>query len=64
MERLTEGRTAVTIAHRLATAESADSVFVFDRGRLVESGPHRDLLAAGGVYSDLYADWSSGTKSV
>ncbi|HEY5889893.1 MAG TPA: ABC transporter ATP-binding protein [Acidimicrobiia bacterium] len=64
MERLTEGRTAVTIAHRLATAESADAVFVFDRGRLVESGPHRDLLAAGGIYSDLYADWTTGTKSI
>ncbi len=64
MERLTEGRTAVTIAHRLATAESADAVFVFDRGRLVESGPHRELLAAGGIYSGLYADWTTGTKSI
>lgn len=64
MERLTEGRTAVTIAHRLATAESADTVFVFDQGRLVESGPHRELLTAGGVYANLYADWTAGTKSI
>ena len=64
MERLTEGRTAITIAHRLATAEAADQVLVFDRGRLVESGHHRDLLSAGGVYAALHADWVTGTKSV
>jgi putative ABC transport system ATP-binding protein len=64
MERLTEGRTAITIAHRLATAEAADHVLVFDRGRLVESGHHRDLLSAGGVYAGLHEDWVTGTKSV
>jgi ATP-binding cassette, subfamily B, bacterial len=64
MERLTEGRTSVTIAHRLATAESADEVFVFDQGRLVEHGPHKYLLSQRGTYADLYADWSAGTKTV
>jgi putative ABC transport system ATP-binding protein len=64
MERLTRGRTSVTIAHRLATAENAEKVLVFDSGRLVEEGRHSDLLAAGGVYADLYADWSAGTKTV
>jgi putative ABC transport system ATP-binding protein len=64
MERLTEGRTAVTVAHRLATAENADEVLVFDQGRLVEHGPHRDLIAADGVYASLYADWSTGTKTI
>jgi putative ABC transport system ATP-binding protein len=64
MERLTRGRTSVTIAHRLATAENAEKVLVFDNGRLVEEGRHSDLLAAGGVYADLYADWSAGTKTV
>ena len=64
MERLTRGRTSVTIAHRLATAENAGKVLVFDSGRLVEEGRHSDLLAAGGVYADLYADWSAGTKTV
>jgi ATP-binding cassette subfamily B protein len=64
MERLTRGRTSVTIAHRLATAENAEKVLVFDSGRLVEEGRHTDLLAAGGVYADLYADWSAGTKTV
>ncbi len=61
IERFTAGRTSVTIAHRLATAEAADDVFVFDRGRLVERGRHEDLVAAGGVYTGLYADWATGT---
>jgi ATP-binding cassette, subfamily B, bacterial len=64
MERLTKGRTSVTIAHRLATAENADDVLVFERGYLVEQGPHKRLLERGGVYADLFADWSAGTKSV
>ena len=64
IHRLTAHRTSVTIAHRLSTAEGADEVLVFDVGRLVERGHHRDLLAAGGVYASLYADWSAGTKSV
>ena len=64
MERLTEGRTSVTIAHRLATAEASDEVLVFDDGMLMERGHHRDLLARGGVYAALYADWAAGTKTV
>jgi putative ABC transport system ATP-binding protein len=64
IDRLTEGRTSVTIAHRLSTAESAEEVLVFDGGRLVERGHHRDLLVAGGVYAALYADWATGTKTV
>lgn len=64
MERLTEGRTSVTIAHRLATAESADEVFVFDQGSLVEHGPHKQLIANQSVYANLYADWTAGTKSL
>lgn len=63
IDKLTEGRTSVTIAHRLSTAESADEVLVFDRGRLVERGRHRDLLSRDGVYAALYSDWSAGTKS-
>jgi len=61
MDRLIAGRTSVTVAHRLATAEAADTVLVFDEGRLVESGPHRELVKAGGVYAALYADWETGT---
>ena len=61
MDRLTEGRTSVTIAHRLATAEASDEVLVFDDGKLVERGTHDELLARNGVYAGLYADWSTGT---
>ena len=64
MRRLIEGRTSVTIAHRLATAEGADEVLVFDGGRLAERGHHRDLILRGGVYASLYHDWAAGTKTV
>lgn len=64
MDRLTAGRTSVTIAHRLATAESADEVLVFDSGRLVERGTHQELVESGGVYAALYEDWVSGTTTV
>lgn len=64
IDKLTQGRTSVTVAHRLSTAESADEVLVFDRGRLVERGRHRDLLSRDGVYAALYSDWSAGTKSI
>ncbi len=64
IETLTEGRTSVTIAHRLSTAEGADEILVFDEGRLVERGRHAALLAKAGVYAGLHADWAAGTKSV
>jgi len=64
IDKLTEVRTSVTIAHRLSTAEGADEVLVFDRGRLVERGHHRELMVGDGVYAALYADWTAGTKSV
>jgi ATP-binding cassette, subfamily B, bacterial len=64
IDKLTEGRTSVTIAHRLSTAEGADQVLVFDHGRLVEQGRHRDLVVCDGVYAALYADWATGTRSV
>jgi putative ABC transport system ATP-binding protein len=64
IDKLTEGRTSVTIAHRLSTAEGADEVVVFDRGFLVERGHHRELVVCDGVYAGLYADWAAGTKSV
>ena len=58
MERLMSGRTSVTIAHRLSTAEAADEVVVVDRGRIVQRGPHAVLVAeAGSVYADLHASW-------
>lgn len=58
LERLMSGRTSVTIAHRLSTAESADEVIVVDHGRIVQRGPHTELAAeAGSVYAGLYASW-------
>lgn len=58
LDGLTRGRTSIAIAHRLSTAEAADEVFVFDAGQIVERGPHRDLVGAGGVYSGLYESWA------
>jgi ABC-type multidrug transport system fused ATPase/permease subunit len=57
LERLTRGRTSVTIAHRMSTAESADEVIVVDRGRVVQRGPHAQLVAEGGVYGRLHESW-------
>lgn len=51
------GRTTITIAHRLTTAKRADLVAVVDGGGLVEVGRHRDLVAVGGAYSQLFAAW-------
>lgn len=64
MERLIAGRTSVTVAHRLSTAQAADEVLVFDQGELVERGSHEELLEFSGVYSALYADWIKGTEKV
>jgi ATP-binding cassette, subfamily B, bacterial len=58
LERLMQSRTSVTIAHRLSTAESADEVIVVDKGRVVQRGPHRELVTqAGSVYAGLHASW-------
>ena len=57
LDSLSRGRTSITIAHRLSTAEAADEVIVVDKGRIVERGPHLELERAGGVYSGLHASW-------
>jgi ATP-binding cassette subfamily B protein len=63
LRRLAEGRTTVTIAHRLSTAEAADWVFVFDQGRLVEQGVHAELVSLGGRYAALYESWLGNTRA-
>jgi ATP-binding cassette subfamily B protein len=59
LDVLLEGRTAIIVAHRLSTAMKADRILVVDHGRIVESGPHDELVAAGGRYAELYAQWSA-----
>ncbi|MFL5766438.1 MAG: ABC transporter ATP-binding protein [Actinomycetota bacterium] len=63
LQRVSEGRTTLTIAHRLSTAEGADNVLVFDRGRIVERGSHRELIALGGVYAGLFESWLGNTRT-
>ena len=54
LERLMQNRTSIIIAHRLSTIEKADRILVMHKGRLRESGTHRELLAARGIYHKLY----------
>ncbi|HSB85690.1 MAG TPA: ABC transporter ATP-binding protein [Ilumatobacteraceae bacterium] len=63
LDKLAEGRTTIAIAHRLSTAARADRVLVLERGRLVEDGPHADLLTHDGVYARMYEAWISATAS-
>jgi ABC-type multidrug transport system fused ATPase/permease subunit len=57
LERLMAGRTSVTIAHRLSTAEAADEVVVVDAGRVVQRGTHAELVDADGPYAGLHSSW-------
>lgn len=52
------GRTAMVIAHRLSQATTADSVVVMERGRVVETGSHKELAASGGTYADMWTAWN------
>jgi ATP-binding cassette subfamily B protein len=64
LDALTDGRTTLTIAHRLSTAERADEVLVVDAGRVVQRGSHAELVAVPGPYAGLHASWrrSSGRQ--
>lgn len=63
LAKLAHGRTTVSIAHRLSTAEAADRVVVFDAGRIVQVGSHVELVAEGGVYGRLYDSWIGNTRA-
>lgn len=55
LNRLQQGRSTITVAHRLSTIMNADRIFVIEGGQVAESGTHTELLAQGGRYADLYA---------
>jgi ATP-binding cassette subfamily B protein len=54
MEALMEGRTSFVVAHRLSTIKNADMILVMDKGTIVETGNHDDLLRRGGMYNEIY----------
>ncbi len=62
LDALMGSRTTIAIAHRLSTIVSADVINVIDSGRVVESGPHRDLLRQGGLYATLYNEQFEGGR--
>ena len=66
LERLMSGRTSVTIAHRLSTAENADEVVVVDHGRIVQRGPHPSWSPRPGVYAGLHASvgWRTSRRAL
>jgi putative ABC transport system ATP-binding protein len=64
LHRLSRGRTMVSIAHRLSTAEAADVVVVFDSGHVCEVGTHTELVKRGGVYARLHDSWIGNTQAV
>jgi len=63
LERLAAGRTTISIAHRLSTAERADLVLVFDGGRLIEHGTHAELVSSNGRYRELHESWIGNTRT-
>ncbi|GLJ61990.1 multidrug ABC transporter ATP-binding protein [Microbacterium barkeri] len=62
LENAARGRTTISIAHRLSTVIDADTIHVVDGGRIVESGTHAQLVAAGGLYAELAAEQLAATR--
>jgi ABC-type multidrug transport system fused ATPase/permease subunit len=63
MAAVLDGRTVVSIAHRLHVGHDADRVIVMDNGEILESGPHRELVQAGGAYAALWDSWHGAARS-
>jgi len=63
LRKLSEGRTTISIAHRLSTAARADRVVLLAYGRIVEDGPHEVLMGKGGEYQRMYDAWLAATKA-
>ena len=55
LAKMRQGRTTIAIAHRLSTIQDANCIFVLDKGRIIESGTHEELLALGGTYHKMYS---------
>ena len=55
LEKMRKGRTTIAIAHRLSTIQDANCIYVLDKGRIIESGTHEELLALGGIYHKMYS---------
>lgn len=64
LERLMKGRTTIVIAHRLSTVRKADNILLLDRGQVVEQGTHEELVATGGLYSELVKYQLKGDKEL
>jgi ABC-type multidrug transport system fused ATPase/permease subunit len=59
LHKITKGRTCLTIAHRLSTVTGADRIIVLDKGRIVEEGSHKELMARRGLYHKMFQTLSA-----
>ena len=64
LANLMDGKTVIAIAHRLSTIAAMDRLVIMDRGRIVETGTHQELIGRGGLYADLWARQSGGFLAV